>query len=150
MLWGKFCHNFNWGERSRVNRNTDKWWEDSWNADLDTKMKTWGRKGSPKQLNCHIPADFHSSGTFHARERSIMGGSTSSLIEEAEGATPRGAALPPSPIMGCLRSSQSVSIPRQLPRPSRHRERRWDSRGPTARRAVGAEDDDDGGKMKLR
>lgn len=53
-----------------------------------------------------------------------MGGSTSSLIDEAEGDTPRGAALPPSPVMGCLRSSQSVSIPRQLPRPGRHRERR--------------------------
>lgn len=60
------------------------------------------------------------------RERSIMGGSTSSLTEEAEGDTPRGAALPPSPVMGCLRSSQSVSIPLQLPRASRHRERRWD------------------------
>lgn len=57
-----------------------------------------------------------------------MGGSSSSLIEETEGDTPRGAALPPSPIMGCLRSSQSVSIPRQLPRAGRHRERRWDRR----------------------
>lgn len=57
---------------------------------------------------------------------SIMGSSTSSLVEEGEGsATPRGAALPPSPIMGCLRSSQSSFMPRQLPRPARHRERRW-------------------------
>ena len=58
----------------------------------------------------------------------IMGGSTSSLVEEAEGDAPRGAALPPSPIMGCLRSSQSTSIPRQLPRPGRHRERRLETR----------------------
>ncbi|KAM7371438.1 hypothetical protein PAMP_008684 [Pampus punctatissimus] len=57
-----------------------------------------------------------------------MGSSTSSLIEEAEGdAAPRGAALPPSPIMGCLRSSQSTFIPRQLPRPGRHRERSFSS-----------------------
>ncbi|KAG7231912.1 hypothetical protein INR49_010102 [Caranx melampygus] len=54
-----------------------------------------------------------------------MGSSTSSLVDEAEGeVAPRGAALPPSPVMGCLRSSQSSFIPRQLPRPSRHRERR--------------------------
>ncbi|XP_039979737.1 calpain-15-like isoform X2 [Xiphias gladius] len=40
---------------------------------------------------------------------------------------PRGAALPPSPVMGCLRSSQSTFIPRQLPRPGRHRERSFSS-----------------------
>ncbi|XP_068434162.1 calpain-15-like [Clinocottus analis] len=59
----------------------------------------------------------------------IMGGSTSSLVEEAEGdaAGPRGAAPPPSPVMGCLRSSQSSSLPRQLPRPGRHRERSFSS-----------------------